>query len=125
LKLLSTQANEVFLAQLGDEASAMLLRHDFSGLAKRFGYAVAFDRSVPVAIEADYLTAIASPNRGVVVASVEVDVKFFGPNDTGLFAAVECVVPVSGDASINLELIVTGKGTEKFITLEGISGVAF
>lgn len=125
MKLLSTQADEATLAALGEEASAMLLRHDFSDLAERFGYAVSFDRAAAAAIESDYLSAIASPNREVAVRSVEVEVKYFAPNDTGLYAAVECVLPVPGEASINLELIVTGTGIEKFVTLEGISGVAY
>lgn len=100
----------------------MLLRHDFDGLAERFGYAVSFERAASVAIKTDYLSAVASPNRADAVPVVEVKVKFFTPNRTGLLAAVECFVPVASDAYINLELIVTGAGTAKFVTLEGISG---
>lgn len=113
------------LARLGEEASAMLLRCDFSGLADRFGYAVAFDHAPAAAIELDYLSAIASPNREISVPSVVVDVEFFGSNGLNFFAAVECVLPVPGNASINLELIVTGTGDEKFITIEGVSGAAY
>jgi len=50
--------------------------------------------------------------------------KYFAPNDTGLFAAVECTVPVADGAAVLLELIVAGKGEEKHITVEDISGVA-
>ena len=122
MRLLSTQIDEVILAALGKEASAMLLRHDFSGVAERFGYAVSFDRAIPAAIEADYRNAVDSPNRARAVSAVEVDVKVFAQNDTGLFAAVECLVPVADGGYINLELIVAGTGDEKFVTLEDISG---
>jgi len=103
----------------------MLLLGDFAGLGERFGYAAAYDRALVAAIEADYLSAIASPNREMAVASVVVKVKYFAPNDMNFFAVVECIVPVLGDASINLELIVTGIGEEKIITLEGVSGVVY
>jgi hypothetical protein len=51
-------------------------------------------------------------------------VKYFGPNDTGLFAVVECSIQVAEGATVLLELVVSGKGEEKHITLEDISGVA-
>ena len=122
LKLLPTQIDEVSLATIGKEASAMLMRRDFSGLAERFGYALSFDRSTGMAIEEDYLRAVESPSRARAASVVKVDVKFFAPNDTGLFAVVECLVPTGDGAYINLELIVTGFGAEKFVTLEDING---
>lgn len=122
MRLLSTQIDEVSLAAIGKEVSAMLLRHDFAGLAERFGYAVSFDRATVTAIETDYLSAVAAPIQTRAVFEVEVGVKFFAPNDTGLFAAVECVVPVADGAYVNLALIVAGSGAEKFVTLEDISG---
>jgi hypothetical protein len=40
-----------------------------------------------------------------------------------LFAVVECSVTVAPGAAVLLELAVTGRGEEKGITLEDISGV--
>jgi len=51
-------------------------------------------------------------------------VRYFAPNDTGLFAVVECTVLVDDGTAVLLELIVPGKGEEKHITVEDISGVA-
>lgn len=56
------------------------------------------------------------------MTAVEVDVKFFAPNDCNLCAAVECLVPVADGAYINLELIVTGVEAGAFVTLEDVSG---
>jgi hypothetical protein len=125
MKLLPTQTGETTLSALGEEARALLMRHDYSGLANRFGYALAYDRLLSAALEADFLNAVASP---ITVASGAylpgaVTVKYFAPNDTDLFALVECPVPVADGAAVLLELIVTGRGEEKHITVEDISGV--
>jgi hypothetical protein len=102
----------------------MLMQHDYSGLANRFGYALAYDRVPAVAIESDFLSAVASPHNVVSDANSSIVVKYFAANDTGLFAVVKCTVPVADDAAVLLELIVTGKGEEKHITVEDISSVA-
>lgn len=51
-------------------------------------------------------------------------VKFFAPNETGLVAVVECVIPIADNAAIFLALAVTGDGDEKNIAVEDITGVA-
>lgn len=126
MKLLPTQTDESFLIALGEEASSLLVGHDYAGLASRFGYALAHDRSPAAAIEADFMSAVASP---ITVASgaylpPAITVKYFSQNTTGLFAVVECPVPVADKAAVLMELIVAGKGEEKHITVEDISGVA-
>lgn len=102
----------------------MLMRHDYSGLANRFGYALAHGREPAAAIETDYLAAAAAPCRVGAEEHPSLLVKYFSPNSTGLFAVVECTVPVAEEAAVLLELIVAGKGEEKHITVEDISGVA-
>jgi len=123
LKLHLSQTDEVSLSAFGEEARALLIRHDYSGLANRFGYALAYDRAPSAAIEADFLSAAASPHKVASGAHQPIAVKYFAPNDTGLFAVVECTVPVADGAAVLLELIVAGKGEEKHITVEDISGV--
>lgn len=102
----------------------MLMKKDFSGLAKRFGYALAYDRSPAAALEEDFLRALASPYKMVSTADPEIVVKYFKPNSTGLFAVVECTVAVADGAAVLLDLIVTGTGRKKYICVEGISGTA-
>jgi hypothetical protein len=122
MKLHSLQTDEVSLSGFGEEARALLLRQDFAALANRFGYALAFDRDPAGAIEADFLNAIASPHRMESGDCQSIKVRYFAANSTGLFALVECVIPVADKSAILLELIVTGNGEEKYITVEDISG---
>ena len=122
--LLTSQTDDVSLSALGDEARIMLMRHDFSGLANRFGFARAFGRAPSEAIEAAYLHAAASPHKVASVEHLPISVRYFKPNSTGLFAVVECTVPLYDGAAVQLDLIVTGNGHEKDICIEDISGVA-
>lgn len=126
MKLLPTQTSKTFLMALGEEARTLLIRHDYSGLANRFGYALAYDCPASTALEADFLRAVASP---IMAGSDEylpgsVTVKYFSQNDAGLFALVECPVAVADGAAVLLELIVRGNDEEKHITVEDICGVA-
>lgn len=122
LKLLSTQTDETTLLLFGEEARTLLINHDFSGLAARFGYALAYERAPSTALEVDFLCAATSPLPAISTKNTPVSVKYFAPNEIGLFALIECLVPVTQDASVLIELIVAGKGEEKHITVEGISG---
>ena len=121
MKLLSTQTDEKSLSGLGEEARAMLMRQDYLGLASKFGYALAYGREPAGAIETDFLRAAASADKVVSDEPMPIVVKYFGPNSTGLFAVVECTVPVADGTAVLLELMVAGKGEEKHITVEDIS----
>ena len=123
MRLSSAQADERSLADFGEEASTLLLRHDYSALANRFGYMLAFGREPALAIEADYLCAAASPFKISSSQHPSIVVKYFKPNSTGLFAVVECTVPVGNERAVLLELIVTGRDGERHIAVEDISGV--
>ena len=76
-----------------------------------------------VAIEADYKRALESPHKISQGQEPSIAVKFFQPNNTGLFAVVESMMPVSHETAVLLALIVTSSGEAKHITLEDISGV--
>jgi hypothetical protein len=51
-------------------------------------------------------------------------VKYFGPNNSGLLAVVECLALAENGAKVLVELIVTGNETERHVTLEQISVAA-
>ncbi len=126
MKLLPTQIDEASLVAFGEEARSLLVGHDYASLADRFGYALAYDRPTAAAIEADFVTAVASPIKIAPGAYLPpaITVKYFSPNSTGLFAVVECAIPVDEKAAVLLELIVTRKYEEMHITVEDISGIA-
>jgi hypothetical protein len=120
MKLLQT--DERSLRAFGEEASALLRHHEYSTLVDRFGYALAFDRDPAAAIEEDYLRAAASPHQ-TAPDERSIKVSYFKPNSAGLFALVECQVPLAQTSFVLLELVVTGSGEEKHITVEDVSGV--
>jgi hypothetical protein len=122
MKLLPTQTDERSLSRFGEEASSLLVRGDFAGLAKRFGYALAYDREPAAAMASDYAKAAASPIQAAREEGVAVAVKYFKPNDAALFALIECTVPIAGKGAVLLELIVRKNGEEKHLMVEDISG---
>ena len=124
MKLSPAQTDEKSLSGFGEEARGLLMQRDYAGLARRFGYALTFDRLPAAAIEADFLNAAASPRSLRSDDSWATVVKYFASNDAGLFAVVECTVPVAPGAAVLLELVITGSGEEKHITVEDISGVS-
>ncbi len=69
------------------------------------------------------MAAVASPLTVTLCKYMPVVVKYFAPNETGLFAVVECPIRLTDGTSVLLELIVAGRDGEKHITLEDISGV--
>ena len=124
MKLLPSQTDVASLSAFGEEARALLMERNYSGLADRFGYALAYGRPLSEAIEADFLRAAASPYK-TVTGDQPITIKYYGPNKiggTGLFAVVECNVPVADGAVICLDLVVFGHGEEKYITLEDVYG---
>jgi hypothetical protein len=114
------------LAAFGAEAAALLIAGDISTLVQRYGYARALGRDHAAAIRADLASSLAEVGGAGLVAAERppAHVSYFKPNDTGLFALVECRVPTDNAKSVLLELIVTSDGTSTHITLEDLSGVA-
>lgn len=121
MKLSSAQTDEKTLALFGAEASMLLENRDFSRLAERFGYALAYGRDIALAIENDFEQCLNETEGVSSQVSPSVQVKYFKPNSTHLFALVECISPVKPGSSALIELIVSGVGEEKHITLEQIS----
>ena len=126
MKIPDSQTDENALAGLGAEAVQLLRSSDFSGLAKLFGYAIALGREPATAIRDDLASSLSElsasgldPSRGHCAA-----VKYFGQNDSGLFALVECAIPANNGTELLLELVVTTQGDSKHVGLEQISAAA-
>ncbi len=126
MQISDSQLQEAALASLGGEAVRLLRLSEFPRLAAQFGYAVALGRNTDVAIREDMLASLSDlgatgldAHRGHTVA-----VKYFQENDTGLLAAVECLVPTNNGSALLLELIVSTDGETKHATLEQVSAAA-
>lgn len=63
MKLRSSQQDKASLTAFGEEARALLIQQNYSELANRFGYVLPYDRAPAQVIEADFLSAAASPYK--------------------------------------------------------------
>ena len=125
MKLSPNQTDEKTLARFGAEAVALVASRNFTALAERFGYALAYDRNVAQAIEEDFEQCLSEAEEPSSQNSPSIQVKYFKPNDIPLYALVECITPIGQGSTVLIELIVTGvDGQEKHITLEQISYAA-
>ena len=123
VKLLPTQLDKAALTRLGYEAISLLQKEDFKKVADRFGYALAFDQSPPIAIENDFRTCLCKFGTGAERPSAQpsVIIKYFPPGDRPFVALVECTFTACEGCRILAELIVTSSGDDHFATLEQIS----
>lgn len=122
-----SKIDSMSLASLGKEAVRLLCSGNISALADRFGYALAYSREPATAIQED-LNSLLSDLRAASLAPIleqpQPTVKYFGPNDSGLLALVECLTLAENGAKVLVELVVTGTESEKHVTLEQISAAA-
>jgi hypothetical protein len=123
MQLSDGQTDEKALAGLGAEAVRLLRSSDFAGLAKLFGYAIALGREPATAIREDLASSLSDLKATGLHSSREhsATVKYFGQNDPGLFALVECAIPANNGSELLLELVVTAS---KHVSLEQISAAA-
>ena len=122
MKVLESQTGVDSLAAFGAAAAALLRNRQFRSLADRFGYARAFDREPAQALAADLASVLADiPGATGLVRVQEPIVKYFEPNDTGLFALVECPIRTNASSSVLLELVVSGPGPVRWVGVEDIS----
>ena len=113
MRISSAQTDENTLSKFGAEAVALVTNKNFSSLAERFGYALAHDRDTTLAIQQDFEQCLSEAEKPSKQKSTSIQVKYFKPNDTALYALVECVTAVNERASVLIELIVTGLTMKK------------
>jgi hypothetical protein len=107
----------------------MIKDRDYSLIAKRFGYALAFDRPLIEAVATDIDSCLVGEGRSAVIGLVneaQILVGYYKqPNSSNLFGLVECFLPLDQDAGKLLAtLIVTTAGQEFYVGLEDVSYVA-
>ena len=124
MKLAAHETETDALSALGIEAVELLRRGDFSALAARFGYALAFGRDVETAIREDLGSSLASLNAIALAPNEFAEkpiVKHLKGNDAALIAAIEARAATNNGMTVLVELVVSARGSEKFLTLEHIS----
>lgn len=121
-----SQMDRQSLERFGQEAVALLQDGNFPALAGRFGYALAHGREPAHAIEADLATAPSDGLGSPENIAPSIVVKYFSgaaAESAGLVAAVECIAHLKDGSAVLLALVVTSRGSERCITLEGIDRV--
>lgn len=127
MRITDSQFDAASLAALGAEALALLASGNIDVLAERFGYALAYGADPATAIQADLTRCLASLGAtslasGAVAPAPKVG--YFTPGDAGMLAVVEVLAQTNNGKTILVELVVTGRGNDKHITLEQISDAA-
>lgn len=120
------QMDRQTLTRFGEDAVALLQSGDFGALAERFGYALAYGREPAKAIESDLAACLSEDEGTPGHIAPSTSIKYYGAHatdSTGLVAAIECITHLADDSAILLALVVTGKGAERYISLEGINRV--
>jgi hypothetical protein len=110
------------LEQFAKEVALLIQKGDFSALAERFGYAMTYGREPAEAIERD-LSSTALERANVDRLPSYIDIKYFNvqsTKSTGLLAAVDCQTYLAGDALVQFSLVVTMKGSDRYMSLESI-----
>jgi len=129
MKITYDQTYQTPLAEFGAELVRMIKACAYTEISARFGYAVAYDRPPPDAIESDIGYCLGGEGRSATIAmaaEARIFVKYFKqPNDCGLFGLVECFLPLDRDTGALLaELIVTTHQDEFHVCLEDVSYAA-
>lgn len=126
MQITDDQAVESSLAALASEAAQLLSSGDIPALAARFGYALAFDRESVTAIQEDLASCFAQLQAIGFAPDTKrtATVTYLEPNDSSIFAIVECVAATIDGPGVLLELVVTQEGADKHVTLEQLSVAA-
>ncbi len=128
MKLSNKQLDVDSLGALDLEACNLILQNNYHNLADRFGYAVSFNRAPIDAITSDINRCLNEEGRKAKLSQVidpNITVKYFDPNDSGLFACVECFLKLEQDnGGMGVDLIVVNNEGQKHVTLEDISYTA-
>jgi hypothetical protein len=124
MQILDSQFNEPTLSRLGEEACRLLFTRNFTGLADKFGYLMAYNHQPAAAIEKDFERCLSGrkashSDLGYNIESVTV--TKFNPNDAGLLAVVACVALLENDTKVFVELIVKMNDEGMNLNLEEVS----
>lgn len=122
MRISASETDRESLERFAKEAALLLKRGDFAVLAERFGYALAYGRAPADAIESDLCNRLPGWDNVERLPSY-IDIKYFNneaTSSTGLLAAIDCQTYLAGDSLVQFSLVVTVKGSERYISLESV-----
>ncbi len=122
MQLLPHQQNVDVLRKLASEGVNLLATSQFGLLVERFGYARSMGRNPVDAVKLDFAEALraAEGKKLLQVRANVLSVVFYEDNSSCLRAAIDCAIPTQSGRNIWVSFVVSGTGTEQFISLEDI-----
>ena len=128
MKITANHINDIELTKLGKQVISLIKGREYKKLADQFGYALAYEENPVDVIKKEIdrcLSELGKHSKFTEINGAEIIVKYFEDNDIGLVAVVECTLPIENNSSeMFVELIVTEKEGEYYVTLEQISNAA-
>lgn len=124
MRLSQDELGEDSLARFGREIVDMLVTEHYEELAQRYRYAMAHGRAMASALREDFQLAHANGRMVPRIADVPrpgVRVSYFAPNESNLFALIECFVTFINNTQVLVELIVSTDGSDYYLCVEDIS----
>ncbi|WP_146742351.1 hypothetical protein [Oleiagrimonas sp. MCCC 1A03011] len=124
MELSKDQTDSVSLAALAADAGVRLRAGQYDWLASSYGYALAYDRPIPDAIQQELQASLDELGATSLVKSdlpPRTSVAYFKPGESFLFAVATCELPTDASGSVQLELIVTIRDDRTYLCIEGIS----
>tara|TARA_Y100000589_G_scaffold158058_1_gene150496 strand:+ start:1443 stop:1859 length:417 start_codon:yes stop_codon:yes gene_type:complete len=114
------------LENIGINVARLLCAGDIKTVAQKFGYALSYNRDIASAIGEDLsreLKKVGSSALNAAGRPLAISVRYFDSNESNLFALIEVRIQTSDFASILVELIVSTKERDTYVTLEDISAI--
>ena len=128
MKLLDNQSDDISLTGFGVDAVRLINEQNHRELADRFGYALAFGKDPAEAIRDELGLCLQEAGVGARLPDSNhpsISIKHFDSNNAALLAVVECFLPLrGGSGEMQVELVVSTDGQDRYLTLEQISYVS-
>jgi len=126
MELASDQNTDEFLTAQGHVVLDLLMASEFSRVAEKYGYAMAYERLKSKAIESDFTTACDKASIKIDANQIlhrEISVVRYMPSDRlNLTAAVSCYLSTgASEYSVNLEMVVFAIDNKFSLSIEDIT----
>ena len=99
------------LEEIGLKLCQNLKNRNYSNIAKEFGYAIAFEKPIEIAIKEDFENALQASKCDLNSLICEISIKQFHQDQSEFLHLIECILkPVQAKSRILIEVIQNKSG---------------